>query len=336
MNIDRFLHENQPLWARLEELTTRARGNPNRLSTTELDELVALYERVNTHLSTARTSLRDPALVGRLSALTAAAGAVVYGHRTRTWRAVLRFVTDTFPAAVWYARTFVLISTLLFVLPAVGLGTWLANSPAALDFAAPPAVREAYVEEEFEAYYSSEPSAQFASEVTTNNIRVGIVAFAGGILLCLPTVFVLALNGLGVGAAGGMFAAAGQQPRFWGLILPHGALELTAVFVAGAAGLRLGWTLIDPGDRSRAEALIEEGRRAIVIVLGVVLMFVVAGLIEGFVTGSPLPTWTRVGVGLLVELAFLVFVIVRGRAAAARGLTGAFGEDRGAGWAQPT
>lgn len=334
MNIDRFLHDNQPLWARLEELTARARRNPNRLSTQELDELVTAYEQVNTHLSTARTYLRDPALVGRLTALTASAGAVVYGHRTRTWRAALRFVTETFPAAFWYARTFVVISALLFMIPAAALAVWLASSPAALDVAAPPALREAYIEEDFEAYYSSEPSAQFASYVTTNNIRVGLVAFAGGILLCLPTAFVLLVNGINLGAVTGMFAAAGQQPRFWGLVLPHGALELTAVFVAGAAGLRLGWTLIDPGDRTRAEALTEEGRRAIVIVIGVVAMFIVAGFIEGFVTGSPLPTWARVGIGLLAEAAFLVFVVVRGRSAAARGLTGAFGEERGVGWAR--
>jgi uncharacterized membrane protein SpoIIM required for sporulation len=334
VNIDRFLHDNQPLWDRLEGLTARARHNPNRLSTAELDELVTAYERVNTHLSTARTHLRDPALVGRLTALTANAGAVVYGHRPRTWRAALRFVTDTFPAAVWYARTFVVIATLLFTLPAAGLAVWLSSSSAALDLAAPPALREAYVEDDFEAYYSSDPSAQFASYVTTNNIRVGILAFAAGILLCVPTALVLALNGLNLGAAAGMFAAAGQQPRFWGLILPHGALELTAVFIAGAAGLRLGWTLIDPGDRSRAEALTEEGRRAIVIVVGLIGVFVVAGLIEGFVTGSPLPTWARVGVGLTAELAFVIFVVVRGRDAAARGLTGAFGEERSAGWAR--
>jgi uncharacterized membrane protein SpoIIM required for sporulation len=334
VNIDRFLHDNQPLWGRLEELTARAGRSPNRLTVEELDELVTSYERVNTHLSTARTHLHDPALVGRLTALTAAAGAVVYGHRTRTWRAALRFVTDTFPAAVWYARTFVAISTLLFALPAIGLGVWLSNSPAALDIAAPPALREAYVEEDFAAYYSSDPSAQFASYVTTNNIRVGILAFAAGILLCVPTAAVLALNGLNLGAAAGMFAAAGQQPRFWGLILPHGALELTAVFIAGAAGLRLGWTLIDPGDRPRSEALTEEGRRAVVIVVGLVGVFVVAGIIEGFVTGSPLPTWIRVGVGLATEAAFLVFVVARGRAAAAKGLTGALGEDRGAGWAR--
>jgi len=237
-----------------------------------------------------------------------------------------RFFADTFPAAVWHLRWFVVVSAALFLLPAAGLGGWLANSPAALDAAAPEAVREAYVQEDFEAYYSSQPASVFASQVTTNNIQVSLLAFAGGVLLCLPAAYILAANGAGVGAAAGLFASAGALPRFWGLILPHGLLELTAVFVAGATGLRIGWALVDPGDRPRAQALLEEGRRAIAVVLGLTLAFGTAGLIEGFVTGSRLPTWARVGTGVLAETAFVGYVVLRGRAAAARGLTGQLGE----------
>ncbi len=334
VNIDRFIRVNQPLWDRLDALTRKAGSNPRRLSAAELDDLVASYERVNTHLSLARTQLRDPGLVAALTGLLARAGAVVYGQQPRTWRSIGRFFTDTFPAAVWHARVFVLIATILFVVPAVVFALWLGNSPEALDVVAPPVVREAYVQEDFEKYYSSSASGQFAAEVTTNNIQVGVMAFAAGILLCAPTALVLVYNGINLGGAWGMFIAAAQQPKFWGLIVPHGLLELSAVFIAGAAGLRLGWTLIDPGDRLRGEALTEEGRRAIAIVLGLVLVFLVAGTIEGFVTGSRLPTAARVGVGVVAEVAFLTYLFVRGRAAAAKGLTGSIGEDRSAGWAR--
>ena len=109
-------------------------------------------------------------------------------------------------------------------------------------------------------------------------------------------------------------------------MLPHGLLELTAVFIAGGAGLRLGWTLIDPGDRTRGAALAEEGRRAFVIVMGLVVVFAVAGTIEGFVTGRPWPTWLRVGIGASVEAAFLAYLVRRGRAPARAGFTGALGE----------
>jgi uncharacterized membrane protein SpoIIM required for sporulation len=188
-------------------------------------------------------------------------------------------------------------------------------------------VREAYVNQDFEQYYRSAPASEFASQVFTNNVQVSIYAFAAGIALCVPTAVILLINGANVGVAGGLFASVGQQLKFWGLILPHGLLELTAVFIAGGAGLRLGWTLIDPGDRTRRAALAEEGRRALAIVAGLVVVFLAAGTIEGFVTGSSLPTAARVGIGVLGEAALLSWLLIRGRAAAAKGFTGAVGES---------
>ena len=327
MDIDRYLARNEAAWSRLRALTAKARRGVSRLSPDELDELVQLYQRTSAHLSYVRTYYRDAGLTARLTTLVADAGSVIYGARPRTLRAMGRFFTTTFPAAVWHTRRLVLISAALTFLPSLALGVWLANSDRAVDAAAPDAVREAYVEEDFEAYYSSEPAAQFATEVFVNNVQVSILAFAAGILLCVVTAGILVLNGANLGFAAGLFVAAGEAPRFWGLILPHGLLELTAVVIAGGAGLRLGWTVIDPGDRLRGEALAEEGRRAVVIVLGLVAAFGAAGLIEGFVTGSALPTVVRVGVGIAVEAAFLLYVVAQGRAAATRGLTGLLGED---------
>jgi uncharacterized membrane protein SpoIIM required for sporulation len=122
--------------------------------------------------------------------------------------------------------------------------------------------------------------------------------------------------------AAGLFAAAGELPRFWGLIAPHGLLELTAVFIAGGAGLQLGWTLIDPGDLPRAVALAAEGRRSVAIVIGLIAAFLIAGTVEGFVTGSPLPTWARVGVGIVVEVLFVGYLVLR-RPRGDRALAGA-------------
>jgi uncharacterized membrane protein SpoIIM required for sporulation len=312
VQIDRFLAEGRPAWDRLDELATRAARHPGRLPAAELEELVVLYQRTSTHLSYARTYFRDPALTAQLSGLVGRASSVVYGSRPRTLRSVGRFFAETFPGALWRIRWFVAVSTALTVAAGLAVAVWIGTSTAALEASAPEAVREAYVEEDFERYYSAQPSAAFASAVFTNNLRVGVLAFAAGILGCLVTVFILVQNGANLGFAAGLFSVAGELPKFWGLILPHGLLELTAVFVAGGAGLRLGWTLIDPGDRPRGAALVEEGRRAMAVVLGLAVVFAAAGVIEGFVTGSALPTAARVAIGVGAEVVFLTYVGILG------------------------
>src|SRR5213595_487176 len=118
MDVDTFLTTNQPGWDRLTTLVGRAGRGIGRLSPDELEELVVLYQRTSTQLSYARTNFRYPALSATLSNLVARAGAVIYGSRPRTLRAVGRFFAVTFPAAVWYSRRFVAVSAALFLVPA--------------------------------------------------------------------------------------------------------------------------------------------------------------------------------------------------------------------------
>ena len=110
--------------------------------------------------------------------------------------------------------------------------------------------------------------------------------------------------------------------HFFGLLLPHGLLELTAVFVAGGTGLKLFWSWVEPGELTRTQSLAREGRTAGTVALGLVAVLFVSGVIEAFVTPSPLPTWARVGIGLVAEAVFFAYVFVLGRDAFRRGQTG--------------
>lgn len=316
-------------------LTTRA-STPGTLTSEDIDELVRLHLRVSAQLSSSRTHLGDRETSAYLSTLVARSSAVVHGTRTFTWSGVWQAMTRTFPAAVWHLRMAVLVAAVVFFAAAAATGVWLATTPAAVEASLPAEVRDAYLERDFEAYYSSEPGTTFAARVFTNNAAVGAIAFGSGALLGLPTVFVLVLNGLNIGVAAGLFHAAGDAGRFWGLILPHGLLEITAVLVAGGAGLALGWSIIAPGDRTRREAFAHQGRRAVVIALGLVVVFAVAGLLEGYVTAAPWPTWARVGTGAGVWAAFCLWVVTAGRAAAARGHTGAMDESNAKFGGEPT
>ena len=319
MDIDGFVATNQYQWARLEQLTQRAR-KIRTMGPDDLDELVGLYQRTGGQLAHARLAYRgDEALVGRLTFLVAEAHAVLYGTRdTEPGRSVVGFFTQVFPAAIWSIRRFIAVSAALTLLPWIVLTVWIGISADAFDLTADDAVRTAYIENDFEAYYSSQPAQNFASQVFLNNVRVAILAFAAGILLCVFTAVILVYNGANVGVAGGLFTHVGEWERFWGLILPHGLLEISAVIVAGAAGLRLGWTVIAPGDRTRWRALTDDGRAVGNVVIGLVLALFVAGLIEGFVTGRPWPTSLRVGIGVVAFVAFWAWPVLHGRRAARR------------------
>jgi uncharacterized membrane protein SpoIIM required for sporulation len=189
--------------------------------------------------------------------------------------------------------------------------------------AAPEEIRR-LVEVDFEAYYSSNPAGSFAAQVWTNNALIAAMCLVSGILL-VPVVWVLWQNTVGIGVTGGLMASADRLDLFFGLITPHGLLELTAVFVAAGAGLRLGWTLVDPGPLPRRAAVAAAGRAAAGMAMGVAAMLLVSGVIEAFVTPSGLPTWARIGIGALAELAFLVYVFVLGRRAARAGEIGDVG-----------
>ena len=326
--LDSYVLTNSAEWQRLEELVDQANKNGRKLRGEELDELLHRYQRVSAHLSHVRSTYADPQINARLTRIVAGARAVIYGSQVRSSGAIRTFFASTFPAAVWSARWYIFVAALAFFLPAIATGVWIANSDAALDAAAPPAFREAYINTDFEEYYSSAPAAEFSTRVLVNNIYVSFQAFVLGIAFAVPTILVLAFNGANIGLAGGLFHSAGESAKFWGLILPHGLLEITAIIVAGGAGLRMGWALLNPKDRPRSVALVEEAQRSASIIIGLIVVFICAGLIEGFVTPSPLDTWARISIGAAAFFAFWAYVLAYGPSAVASGYTGSITQVR--------
>ena len=326
MDLDAYVAAHAGEWSRLEDLLRRA-SRPRRLSGPEVDELVDLYQRTATHLSVVQSAGPDPVLVARLSTLVARARGVVAGGRRAVWTDVSQFLRADFPALVYRTRWWSISATTLFLVVAFGLGLWIAGSPEAQLAVAPPDVVQQLVTEDFENYYSSNPAQDFAAQVWTNNAYVAAQSILFGVLLGLPVLYVLFVNAVNVGIAGGLMAANDRTGLFFGLILPHGLLELTAVFVACGLGLKLGWTVVDPGRRTRSRALAEEGRALVAGALGLALVLFVSGLVEAFVTPSPLPTWARLAIGVLAEALFLAWVYGPGRRAHLAGLTGDLRSD---------
>lgn len=322
MDLEVFVARYQADWARLDELIRRRRG----LSGTEIDELVALYQRTAAQLSVLQATGLDAALAARLSSQLARARATVSGAQSSTWQAVGRFATVSFPAAAYRARWWWLGAALGSIIVAVLIGWEVARSPALQANLLSHSAAENLVRHEFRGYYSAHDASSFAAQVWTNNALVAASSVLFGLLLGIPVLYVLYKNAENGGVIGGLMAAHGRSGEFWSLILPHGMLELSAVFLAAGVGLRLGWTVIDPGPRPRTRAVAEEGRAMITVALGLVFVLAVSGLIEAFVTPSPLPTWARIGIGAVAEAAFLLYVLVLGHRAVAAGQTGDIAE----------
>ncbi|MDR0626960.1 MAG: stage II sporulation protein M [Bifidobacteriaceae bacterium] len=310
MDIEAFAMERNSSWERLGTLAGR-----RALTGAEADELVWLYERVATDLSQLRSEAPDPALVSALSARLGSARTRILGAHDTSTGALRRFVELTVPEALYRLRWWAAGCALVSIIVAVVAGIWVVTEPAALALLGTPEEQQVYVDEAFANYYSEYEHGSFAALVWTNNARVAALCVAGGISGVFPAV-VLFQNAVMVGAMGGLMWSHSAGGVFFSLILPHGLLELTCVFVAGAVGLRLFWAWIAPGQRSRAQSLAHEGTAAGAAVVGLSVALALSGLIEGFVTPSALPQWLKITLGALALTAFAAYMLLFGRRAA--------------------
>lgn len=324
MDIDAFVVKNAPKWNRLNRLARQ-----RRLSVAEVDELLALHQATARDLSVVRTNLPDAEMVGRLSGTLALSRAALTAPRVARWAVVGDFFTAKLPAALYCARWWWGTTAIASLLLALVMGIWLVHDPSARNALLPPADVQQLTKPggEFETYYRSAPARDFAFKVWTNNFFISWETLFSGVLLAIPVVPILFANSANIAVDAAYMVSAGRGETFFELILPHGMLELTSVFIAAGVGLKLGWTLIAPGARSRVMALQQEGRIGGVIAIGVMLTLACSGVIEAFVTPSGLPTWARIGIGAVVEAAFLSYVFVLGRRAFLRGETGDLGAD---------
>ncbi|MGH8878578.1 MAG: stage II sporulation protein M, partial [Stackebrandtia sp.] len=268
-----------------------------------------------------RSRIPDALLVARLSRLVLMARSAITGTRAMGLRMFVRFFTHMFPAACYRARYWWAASGLAFILINAGIIAYVANHPEVQAQLYSPQAIDQLVNRDFEQYYSEYQNQNFALKVWTNNARLAGMALVGGALI-IPTLWVFWQNALNTGITGGIMVGNGRGDLFFALIAPHGLLEMSAFILAFAVGLRIGWSWISPAPgRTRGQSLAEAGRAGIVVALGLVAVLAIAGLIEGFVTPN-LPSFAAIPIGVLAFMAFVAYVVMRGRAAAAEGYTG--------------
>jgi uncharacterized membrane protein SpoIIM required for sporulation/uncharacterized RDD family membrane protein YckC len=281
-------------WAEFEALATRAaREGLDGLAAAELPVFAARYREVAADLARARTYGADAGMQTRLERLAAAGHNQLYVDDRHTLGRIWAVILRECPGAVWRARRAVALALIALFGPAVAAYVVIRERPALavevlpdgmLERAEAGRVRQAEGRGYYEAEASDRPA--MATQIISNNVRVSFNCFAGGIFLGVGSLVLLSYNGLQLGATAGHFANQGLFGYLFNFIVGHGVLELFAIAVAGAAGFLLGWAIIAPGDLSRSEALVIQGRVAVRMVGAVVVMLIVAGLIEGLASAS--------------------------------------------------
>jgi len=281
-------------WERLAELIDLAdRRGLSALSVDELDEFAHLYRRTVADLGAARSRGSDPRIVSYLNALVGRAAGLAYGGRARNRLRPRRFFLVTIPRTFRRTWTACAVACAVFAIPAFVAWLAAAANPAWADALFAPGLADTV--EGFLArdvppgqYFADSQSLigadNLSGAILVNNLKVALMAFALGITAGLGTVYFMLRNGLMLGGFIGVFAHHGRAIDALGIVAPHGFLELSAIFICGGAGLLLGWAVIDPGDRTRAEALSQAGREALSLVAAALVMLGMAAVVEGFVS----------------------------------------------------
>jgi len=300
-NLDQFVSERSPTWVELEGLVERAGTRPSRLGADGVRRLGECYRAATADLALARRRFPGDPVVVRLERLVQRGRQGVY-HSPSSRTSVWEFFANGYWRRVRERKAILAIAFLALALPTLLGGFWAWRDPGPASGLVPSkyqTVTQPRAPGNALGLTVDQESAM-ASKIFTNNIGVTFFAFAGGLLLGLGTLYVLLENGVLLGVVGGLAIGSGNGRSFFELVTAHGVLELSCIIVSGAAGLRLGWSIIDPGNRTRGEALREEARAAIEIVLGTAPWLVVAGLVEGFLTpsGTGLPIVLAVGLSL--------------------------------------
>jgi uncharacterized membrane protein SpoIIM required for sporulation len=311
MREKRFVSLAKPRWDRLESLIAQIdRRGIGSLEPRQVEELALDYRAATSDLALARGRGYDPTIVAYLNRLSARAHAYVYLGTSRSgWSATRRFLTRTFPRELrrsWLAIGICAALTIVGAVIAYGaVSSEPANAYALLPAGEIPQTSTALHDSNFGFDRAFSPLV--SSEIITNNIRVAVIAFAGGMTGGLLTLWIILQNGLMLGGIGALYAQAHFGLDFWATIAPHGVIELSAIQVAGGAGLLLAGAIIAPGRIRRVDALVANARRAGTLVLGTAAMLVVAGTIEGFISPQRLSPQVRLSIGALTAIALILY-----------------------------
>ena len=280
------------------------------------------YRRLCQHLALAQQRGYSSYLVDPLQQLALRGHQQLYRHRSQLTANILAFLLADFPRLVREQWRFVLIAGLLFFGSLVGIALLVYLFPDLVY-----SIISSQQVAEMQGMYNPDASRlgraaeRAASEdwmmfgyYVMHNIGIAFQTFAAGLLFGLGSVFFLIFNGLVIGAVSGHLTDIGYGQTFWSFVIGHGAFELTAITLAGAAGLQLGWSLVAPGRLARSEALRLAARKSVRMLCGVMVFLLIAAFIEAYWSSTTrIEPWIKYAVGVALWLLVAAYLTLAGR-----------------------
>jgi len=312
MTVEAFIASRQARWAELEAAVSRARrGRLRSMRAEEIERFGTLVRAASSDLAIAQRDFADAAVTEYLNALVARAYPLLYRGAPLRLSGLVEFYRRGLPRTFRACWPYIVTSLGLLVL-GFALG-WLAVAlrPDLRASLVPQSLFDQMARGQVHATVTDAPFAGW--DITFNNIRVALICFAGGVLIGLPTAFVLLSNGWMLGSIAAAVHIGGYDMQFWSLIAAHGVIELSVIVIAGGTGLMLGAAILRPGQHRRGDALWTAARRAVTLALGMATLLIVAGTLEAFVSPSALPGALKLATGAVAGTLLYTWLLLAGR-----------------------
>ncbi|WP_400163359.1 stage II sporulation protein M [Brevibacillus sp. TJ4] len=286
MDLTSFWHTHKATWDELEQLVEAFQKKSRKVSASDIDRMTLLYKKTSAHLAYIRSHYPADDLALYLNQLVSRAHNLTYKQRSGSWQQLAHFFGTHAIELVQKRIWFIAVAAGLFCLGGLFGFIAVANDPLNLYFVLPDGMAEYIDPASLGEGHDTLNNPLISTMIMTNNIRVAILAFVSGVTFGLFPIYLLLFNGLLVGALAAVYHQFGSGYAFWAYILPHGIIELTAIFIAGGAGLYMGYRMLVPGRYSRRHQFLEAAKESGQLLLATLPLFVIAGLIEGFITPS--------------------------------------------------
>lgn len=310
LNVKQFVKEYREEWGQLEQAITTLHKRRKNITSADIHQFQRLYQKTAQHLSYSQTYFPEEDVTQYLNGLVSKSHNLLYKDQISSLKQLRQFFSTTFIQLLIDQWKFVIMALILFMFGALASYLSVLHDPLHMYSILPANLAHSIDPNSLGANDGEIDAPTMSAAIMTNNIQVAILAFAGGVTFGLVTIYVLISNGILVGALAALFWHHGKAYDFWAYIVPHGMIELTAIFIAGGAGLLMGYKLFVPGQFSRSYQLKQQAKRSVQLLLGTIPLFVIAGLIEGYITPAAISLEAKYFVAIVTVIGLIVYILI--------------------------